>query len=1128
MMHGHSFFRTVFQKPFREPTVNQNVELIDEIFWEAAQRPPGAARQSYLDWACLDDRAMRQNIERLLRAQPKVSAFLERPFATPAPHIDFSESFLLPNTRIGPYLLREQIGEGGMGLVFVADQEQPVRRRVALKVIKPGMDTRQVLARFEAERHALALMDHPNIAKVLDAGATESGRPYFVMELVRGVPITEYCDQAQLTTRSRVELFLLVSRAIQHAHQKGIIHRDIKPPNLLVTQYDTHPVPKVIDFGIAKAVGPTVADHSVYTGFAQLVGTPMYMSPEQAEMTAQDVDTRADVYALGVVLYELLTGTTPFDGETLRQAGFDEMRRIIREDEPAKPSHRVTTMSAEKQSALSGQRSGDGRQLGRHLRGDLDWVVMTALAKDRTRRYESAGAFAADLERYLADVPVEARPPSAAYRLRKFAQRNQGALAATLLLGFATLSVVGAIGWVVRDRSAREGEALQTQLTRQTQLMGQVQIVLAEADRLEREHQWLQALDTARRASDLIAGGDIDAEMAGRIQETTRWLELVRLVEDVRADKSEWKGNSFDYRGTAERYSAAFRDCGIDVDRMTTGEVADRLRDRPTLFPSLIPVFDDWVTCRRRTGDEGGAKTMLELAQLVDTDPWRQKVRTAVGAGDKDALIRLAAGPDLDRQPAATLTSLAIALGESRHLDVAVAVLSQARRRNPSDFWVHFELANAFSVKRPADLLQAVGSYRTAIGLRPRNAAAWTNLGNTLGELGQMAEAVECLNKAIALDPKLVNARNCLGRVLVRDKKVDAGIAEIRKAIDLNTKLAKSHVNLGAALIAQNQLDASLKSLNTAIDLDPTYAFARYFHGLVLAKQSKQEDAVAAFRKALELDPELDTVHLPLGEALLGQNKIDAAVTSLHAAVARYPANAVAYSQLGYALSRQKKYDEAIVCQQKAIALNPKLATAHNRLGSILCDQKKDYAAAEVAFRKVVELQPTVDVAHYNLGNALQFNGDGSGAIAAFREAVRLQPRNANAQVMLSRCLTNGADLALRNVRDGLQAAEKAVELTPQSYLAWLVAGWAHYRNGDWKASIAALEKSIALQKEPQGGYAGQWYFLAMAHWQLGDTAEARRWYNRAVTWMDKNTPVGDELQRIHAEAQTVLEIKKD
>jgi len=364
-----------------------------------------------------------------------------------------------PGTLIGPYKLMEQIGEGGMGLVFVAEQQQPVRRKVALKVIKPGMDTRPVVARFEAERQALALMDHPNIARVLDGGETVNGRPFFVMELVKGVPITDYCDLNRLPPRERLELFMSVCQAVQHAHHKGIIHRDLKPSNVLVTSHDGTPVVKVIDFGVAKAIGQQLTDKTLYTHFSQLVGTPLYMSPEQAGHSGLDVDTRTDIYALGVLLYELLTGTTPFDGARFQEAAHDEVRRIIREEDPPRPSTRISTLG-QAATSLTANRKSDPKKLSEFLRGELDWIVMKCLEKDRNRRFETVNALAMDLSRYLNDEQVLACPPSTWYRFRKFARRHRKALATATAIGMLTLLafVLLVVSNVVIGRQQEETE----------------------------------------------------------------------------------------------------------------------------------------------------------------------------------------------------------------------------------------------------------------------------------------------------------------------------------------------------------------------------------------------------------------------------------------------------------------------------------------------------------------------------------------------------------------------------------------------------------------------------------------------------------------------------------------------
>jgi serine/threonine protein kinase len=397
-------------------------------------------RAAFVVRSCQGDDPLQKRVEDLLRAYGESGGPLDKMAAAIATTRLGEPIREQVGSTIGPYKLMEQIGEGGFGLVFVAEQQQPIRRKVALKIIKPGMDTRDVIARFEAERQALALMDHPNIARVLDAGTTESGRPYFVMELVRGIPITDYCDQAQLTPRERLELFVPVCNAIQHAHLKGIIHRDVKPSNVLVTLHDDRPVVKVIDFGVAKALYQSLTERTIYTRYAQMIGTPLYMSPEQAQMSGLDIDTRSDIYSLGVLLYELLTGSTPFNKERLAKAAYDELLKIIREEEPPKPSLRLS-QSGDSLPSIAAQRKTEPAKLSKMFSGDLDWIAMKALEKDRTRRYETANAFAADVLRYLNDEPVEASPPSAVYRMRKFARKHRrpvialAALVAILMLG---------------------------------------------------------------------------------------------------------------------------------------------------------------------------------------------------------------------------------------------------------------------------------------------------------------------------------------------------------------------------------------------------------------------------------------------------------------------------------------------------------------------------------------------------------------------------------------------------------------------------------------------------------------------------------------------------------------------
>ena len=499
----------------------------NDLFLEALGLRSAAERREFLDRASAGDAALRAEVEALLEASDRAGSFLESPPASPTRSMAPEPPAEGAGAVIGPYKLLQQIGEGGMGTVFMAEQERPVRRKVALKVIKSGMDSRQVIARFEAERQALALMDHPNIAKVHDAGTTESGRPYFVMELVKGVPITEYCDERRLTPRERLELFLPVCQAVQHAHQKGVIHRDLKPSNVLVALYDDVPVPKVIDFGIAKAAGPRLTEATLFTEFGAIVGTLEYMSPEQAGLNQLDVDTRSDIYSQGVLLYELLTGTTPLVRERLKEAALLELLRRVREDEAQRPSTRLST--TEGLPSIAACRHTEPRKLSGLVRGELDWIVMKALEKDRTRRYETANGLASDVRRYLDDEPVQACSPSALYRLRKFVRRNKGpALAASLLVLTLLAGILGTTAGLIRATIARAeavGEAGQKE-----RALAAKDTALAAARQSEREakNQLFTALLNRARA------GRFGRQMGQRMDSLAVLEQAARIRPDER------------------------------------------------------------------------------------------------------------------------------------------------------------------------------------------------------------------------------------------------------------------------------------------------------------------------------------------------------------------------------------------------------------------------------------------------------------------------------------------------------------------------------------------------------------------------------------------------------------------
>jgi eukaryotic-like serine/threonine-protein kinase len=803
---------------------------------------------SFLHQVCSGDPRLLRRVKSLLDAHVLANPLLE---ALPmVATFDLSGPEEKLGTHIGAYKLLEKIGEGGMGVVYMAEQREPMRRTVALKFIKPGMDTRQVVARFEAERQALALMNHPNIAKVLDAGATELGRPYFVMELVKGVPVTEFCDQQEFGNRQRLELFINICGAVQYAHQKGLIHRDIKPSNLLVEMHDVTPVLKVIDFGVARAIGQQLTINTLHTGFNELIGTPLYMSPEQAGLSSTDIDTRSDVYSLGVLLYEILTGHTPFESDTLRKASYDEMRRIIREVDPPTPSVRVSTLKANDQSTVSERRGVDIRRVSKSLRGELDWIVMKALEKDRNRRYDSPAAFAADIQRYLNDEPVLASPPSTYYRIQKFTRRNRRFIATATIVAAALL--IGTFLSVWQAIEAHQARAkTEASLRRESEARDQTeesfkiarQAIEATTRKIASDPRLREANHLAMR-KELLASAlpfyqrlgkqktndhRLQLEMANTLRDRA---ELHRHLGDLEAVRTDYQMAITAFEKLATFYPNAdemqfyladsHRRLAMAMAEM--GEMPDaemHLRTAQKLMKASVSTSSELSIVRCH------ASVTLNLGQVLRAtrryEEAEQEIRRAIDIHKSIPPEKDAALEDDD-----LLASAWNALG----------VLQMWQKR-------HLEAERSFSA--------SCNEYRRLIAIQPGNISLKSGLSSSLDNLGTTLDAQGKQTDFLAVDRESLEI-------------IESLIEEFPNVPSYQVSLGAKNCNTGIHLLENGlpaeslpYFDKAVASLQIVLARDSRIVSARQFlansygsMGRALDKLERHTEAIAAFDQAME------------------------------------------------------------------------------------------------------------------------------------------------------------------------------------------------------------------------------------------------------------------------------------
>jgi serine/threonine protein kinase/Flp pilus assembly protein TadD len=1147
-----------------------DAQKVQSIFHEAVEHHAAAAWPAFLDLACGGDAELRAAVEALLRGHEQANSLLDEPAPTSATAAELTAS--APGAVIGPYKLIQLIGEGGMGTVWMAQQQEPVKRLVALKLIKAGMDSKQVLARFEAERQALALMDHPNIAKVLDAGTTgepsrvsdrvttgdtrrltplgSPGRPYFVMELVKGVPITKYCDEHHLTPRQRLELFIPVCQAVQHAHQKGIIHRDLKPTNVLVALYDGKPVPKVIDFGVAKAAGQPLTEQTLVTGFGAIVGTLEYMSPEQAEVNQLDIDTRSDIYSLGVLLYELLTGSPPFTRKELEKAGMLEMLRVIREQEPSKPSTKLST--AEGLPTLAANRGTEPAKLTKLMRGELDWLVMKALEKDRNRRYETANGFAMDVQRYLADEPVQACPPSAAYRLRKFVRRNKGPVLAASLVAVALVGGVIGTTWGMLRATFAEAEAFReagektVALGEKTVALGEKETALAAAEANEIQAKAAQK-DAQENLKDALAALE---QMLTRVAEDK--LAYVPQMETIRRDllldalkfyQKFLEKQSDDpvirreaalaYRRVGRIHfhfsqhkdaEKAYRNAFLMFDKLDPSALAD-----PALLHEMVSCHIEfsWPLYHLGKGEEmlQSIRRAAELADRLDKNApgnrgcilnARNNLASILVSQDPHEAEKILkenlalAGDDTFNLEGVHrgLAHVFVATGRSPEAEEAfrqaLKYAEQMAKENPSADWVQAAVANdqrllaraiwigrpqeANEIQRRAVLIfdKLASDFPYVPNYRHQLAVTLHEHAGLLKHLGQAADAEKAYRRAIAVYEKLATDSPTMP-------------AHWQSTFDLRLTLGQFLKEAGKVKEASGvyrEADAIVSKL-------PTDVPGRLAHwvglvrahcelGRMLSYAGKKEEAEAAFRQAVTLSEKLEA-------DFAGKPEHRRELAHSHAMAAWELAEARLHADADRLYGWALQHYLALVREVPQTKQNQEaLARFHLSLGAHNLWRTRRLKDADRSFQAALEI-------FENLAQQ-------------FPDTLAYRVREAECRMRLGIVAQQEGrtQQAEQNLRQGIQLAEKVAKELPSdrelrlwlgSGSRWLAtvlrdAGSPREVEKSLLQSLAVMDKLVA--EFPNDGWYlfeqnGTWRSLALHHFRNGRTEEGRRLYQRVV-----------------------------